>query len=507
MSQKTDNLYQCLLAWLSKSASQRFVKHSLSHDSDANHSDRGFALPLALGMGLIMLLVGMNMIARSQNGSVTASAQKTTARGLGAAETGITRYQALINNSRVIATYKDCEGTRDSDGVCPDSGTTLSWSNPSTIQGIENPCTADSEIDDVQNHAVISWQYVDPTNSETKKDKGQFRLVSYVYPAPGTVGSVGVAPGMGQLTVEGRVGQVDNDDGLASSDVGTGTTRLQVDIPVVNLNSPVAGLMIQNVSQRMDNNEVDGNIVIPGCTVPIGVSDDNLHDPDTQDVIPDPYLSFPATPSLPTSNLNSISASVMNSRIWGQTLPKTGDMAQPDGSYHYLIQGNLSKNGGANINLQSGAKIVFYVQGNISLGGNPVINQNGYPQNMQIYGNNYTSTNTTKYGCAAGLTLNTNCPTLSVNADGSSAIQALIHAPDATGYVTGSGGGCDTSTNPPSGGGFIGAVWIKKWDRQSNNAGPMVCAYGNYDDYLSTEPMTRSSITSIKSWQRQVTTP
>ena len=103
----------------------------------------------------------------------------------------------------------------------------------------------------------------------------------------------------------------------------------------------------------------------------------------------EPDATLPDTPALPISNLNTIPTASMDSRIWGETLPKAGDLAQADGSYHYLIQGNLSKNGSADIYLASGAKVVFYVQGNIDIGGNPRINQNGLPRNMQIYGNTF----------------------------------------------------------------------------------------------------------------------
>lgn len=42
-------------------------------------SEQGFAIPIAVGMGLIMLLVGVTMIIKSQGDQVTASAQKNTA--------------------------------------------------------------------------------------------------------------------------------------------------------------------------------------------------------------------------------------------------------------------------------------------------------------------------------------------------------------------------------------------------------------------------------------------
>lgn len=474
-------------------------------------NEDGFAIPIAIGMGLVMLLIGASMVVRSQGDQVTASAQTATNRALSVAETGITRYQSLINNNRVIAMYSRTG--------------TISWTNASSIPRI-NSCAGSGAIQ-VSDAATTNWQDIDPPNPATgyagDPSKGQYRLVDYTY-GP----TQGVVPGTGILTVEGRVNQ---------SGGSTATTRLAVNIPIVNqsLNSQVPGLWIQNVPQNVGSNQIAGNILVTACTTPTGLSSSNVTT--GYQVIPNPDATFPDTPALPSSNVNNISATAIDSRIWNQNLPNSGDLAQPDGSYHYLIQGNLSKSGSPYIRLSPNTRVVFYVQGNINIGGSATINQynlstqNGYPQNVQIYGNTFQRNTDstimrdalnrplTKYNCSSTLpTISSGlteppagysgaCPTTSLSANGGGAIQALIHAPDATGNIAGSGGGCNTSTNPPSGGGFIGAVWIKKWDRQSNNAGPMVCAYGNYSDYLSTQQGARPSIPSITSWQRQEVAP
>lgn len=41
-------------------------------------TDQGFALPVAMGTGLVMLLVGATLIGRSQGDQITASARKGT---------------------------------------------------------------------------------------------------------------------------------------------------------------------------------------------------------------------------------------------------------------------------------------------------------------------------------------------------------------------------------------------------------------------------------------------
>lgn len=66
-------------------------------------SEQGFAIPIAVGLGLVMILIAATMIVRSQGDQVIASAQKVTARSLATAETGTTRVQSLLNRYRVLA--------------------------------------------------------------------------------------------------------------------------------------------------------------------------------------------------------------------------------------------------------------------------------------------------------------------------------------------------------------------------------------------------------------------
>lgn len=471
--------------------------------------DQGFALPIAIGMGLIMILVSTTMVMRSQGDQTTASTQKATNRGLSAAETGITRYQSLINDTRIIAMY-------------PRVGTP-GWTTASSI-----PKICGTAASDVTAKATTDWRDVDSSDVS----KGQYKLVNYVYPAPGTTGTVGTTPGTGQLTVEGRVNQSGNGN-TASTTATTATTRLVVKVPVVNqrVTSAVPGLWIKNVVQSVGSNKVQGNILVDACSIPTGVSTANLQSSTNFKVIADTEIPFPDTPGAPTSNLNMISSTNMDSRIWGQTLPLTNDLAQPDGSFHYLIQGDLTQTGTLDITLFSNSTVIFYVQGNINTGANATINGTRYPQNMQIYGNTFqrntdgtialdalTSRPLTKYGCSttlptisSGLTeppagYTTACRTtlLTANVTTNSKIRALIHAPDATGSIIGTGGTtCGTSAIPFTGNVFIGAVWIKKWDAGSASSNPMVCAYGNYLDYIATRQVFQPSIPSITSWERQ----
>lgn len=67
-------------------------------------TEQGFALPTAVGMGLIMILIGTTLIMRSQSDLVSASAQKDTAQSLSVNEVGVTRTLAAFKQNLVLVT-------------------------------------------------------------------------------------------------------------------------------------------------------------------------------------------------------------------------------------------------------------------------------------------------------------------------------------------------------------------------------------------------------------------
>lgn len=61
--------------------------------------EQGFALPIAVAMGLIMILISSTLLVRSQNDRVVATAQKETARSLSLSEVGVTRTLSLFKTT------------------------------------------------------------------------------------------------------------------------------------------------------------------------------------------------------------------------------------------------------------------------------------------------------------------------------------------------------------------------------------------------------------------------
>lgn len=469
-------------------------------------NEQGFAIPIAVGMGLIMLLVGTTMIVRSQGDQTTASAQKATSRGLSAAETGITQYQSLINNNRAIATYKDCEGTRDSSGVCLDVDPTTSWANAATttIPGLSS-CGGSSGAT-VANASTIAWRDVDPpvTGYAGDPSKGQYRLFSYIYPAPGTTGIKGTAPGTGQLIVEGRVNQADgnndgDDDDNDDISVGTATSRLVVNIPVMAgeiKNFPVPGAWfeeggMEDAQTGKAEKTVKGNVLLNDCSVnpapdtyqattgtpPVPYTDPATGKPYKTTRTNLNFPDIPTKPTIPASNQLGTINSNSNIILPDLTTSPQDIQTTVDGitAYRYSITA-INK---GDIVITPGEKVIFYLDGNIDKGVDIKHDCSGVsgckPTDFQVYG----------YAANGQMCLN-----------GNNVFQGFIFAPTYSVGVTGNGN-------------MEGSVWAKDFGKitncGSNNPTIVVTQDSDWNTLLSLglkfnlPPVTSSA----SSWQRQ----
>jgi len=206
-------------------------------------SEKGFALPVVIGMGLIMTLIGMTMIMRSQGDQVTAISQKETAQSLAIAEGGVTRTLSKLNksnnsfllkldydpiNSNTGKQYLGEDGkpnSGDEKGIKKDE-----WSDPSETP----PCYSSSKIEEILAGTIGD------------KNKKNYRVKAYRYHENSKEGT---------LLVEGK-------DSSSKS-------WLRVSVPVRknNNNSGFPGLLAKN-SISIGNNDVigeNGNIICQNC--------------------------------------------------------------------------------------------------------------------------------------------------------------------------------------------------------------------------------------------------
>ncbi|HEY9825337.1 MAG TPA: hypothetical protein V6D19_07810, partial [Stenomitos sp.] len=117
----------------------RSKPQGLAHKGFARkRRDRGFILPIAIGLGLIILLIGVVVVLRSQTDRNMATLQSSTASSLTAAETGISRLQTLLGKYRAISTYPAC--VTWAGNTCADDAAVMSWKNPGNLPDLNSGC-------------------------------------------------------------------------------------------------------------------------------------------------------------------------------------------------------------------------------------------------------------------------------------------------------------------------------------------------------------------------------
>lgn len=483
-------------------------------------NEQGFTLPIVVGMGLIMVLVATTMILRSQGDQVTASAQKATADSLGVSEVGMARVQSLLKRFPQMAKKSKSE-----------------WADEYNRLTSINSCLSSADYSSLITD-INKW--INVKNSDLQQ--GEFKILDYSY--DGTKGNLKVA------------GRARSENGSATTSIDNATTSLAVEVPVETIdNLKVPGLWAKTFD--MGNNDVSGNILVSGCSVPSGVSAANIVS-GTGSLAANPSVEYPALPDLPAAVCPSATATTPCYQVFKQSttydpaattadaitnayvkangteikeclkddagfvvkennqgelvrvevrrnsyitnctdpshyntseavaFPRPNDKPGSDGSYRYLIgkdgSDSIQLKGGNRIQITAGRKVVFYLQGNVSMSGQSKIAHTGTPPtNFQIYGSDAG----TRYRRAGEAPTTTT----SISLSGNSTANMFIYAPEATVGVN--GGGNATST-------ITGSVWAKSWDGSSANQ--LVITQSAAWNNLPLEPPKR--ISPIQSWQR-----
>ncbi|MBC8120757.1 MAG: hypothetical protein H7Y22_02835 [Gemmatimonadaceae bacterium] len=432
---------------------------------------KGFALPLAIGVGLVMLLASTIMIFRSQRDSVTASNQKQTNQSLGVAEAGIARVLNILPQYPTLATYNFADW-KNANATTPAVPGLVSCDNANGGSTVDN--FADT---------AANWTNLDPNDIS----KGQYKVIDYQYSDP----TNHLTPGTGTLTVAGR---------LRSGTLSLAGTYLSVQIPVANggvRGIPFPGIWLTDGGTG--NNTLQANVFLNDCSpsansVVIGT------DPTTGDAhqVLHTNLSFPALPAKPLVDINLPLGSLslnggrttisLNSNL---TLPRGTDIPVTkvvDGQsiqvYEYHIAGDFDIAGSARLTVTPGAKVYFYLDGDIPSPSGDIMHDCGSntsckPTDFHIYG----------YG-PSGSEICTN---------GVGYIEAFILAPNYSVGVAGSGGGQ---------GGIEGALWANSWSNNggcgSNTSNIVATQAANWNQLAAFPPQQLPPrVAPLQSWQRQ----
>jgi hypothetical protein len=444
---------RCYLASIEPFA-DRIIK--TTHRTDRQSlSQSGFSVPLALGLGLVMMIVAASIIGRSQSDRDITSSQRETNRALSISEAGAIRFQAFLDRHKLLATKNLAQ-----------------W--VTTLDTLPTPLAGCHSIDlpMAKYQAGLfkdsAWIDLDPSD----RNKGRYKIVDYRY-----------QNGVGKLTVAGRIDAYNTTDNTANS-------TLKIDIPIGSESANIAPPALwANTLNLNANQKVTGQIRGVTCPLlpiadPDGIAGVDLSNivlisgiPSGQ-IIADPFINIPAPKVAPTTatSIPAITTSIELPR------PASTDTPDANGEYHYFVDTDIP--GGDSIKLKdidrikitipATQKINLYLKGNIDLAGSQTIGVNSTNPNLHIYGSNQT----------IKLTIKDNA-----------AIIAFIHAPLADAKSI-------SSSTPNPGQNITGAVWVNSWDSTSSSSPMPIVQMGNWSDFGIAKVEQPSQLSPISYWQR-----
>ncbi|TRU21186.1 MAG: hypothetical protein EWV92_00105 [Microcystis aeruginosa Ma_MB_S_20031200_S102] len=441
------------------------------------NKEKGFALPLALLIGLILMVTGMTMMMRAQGDQSKVIAQRVRSDSLTSSETGVTRVRDLLNSVRVMATVdSNCDS-----GDCWENAEVPSGNPSNDLQkqlkklvdaapSCSNPDYADTlkaKISELRSLTSSSGNnpWFDLGNNR------YYRVVGYNFddtnPPPDGLG-------WGVLTLEGlsRTSAAENLTNINidrdTDDNAASRNRVVVTVGIFNSPPPASAFDRNTVPALwISEGTADGGAKFQGDVVEEVVSpeceanQDKIQQPTSPPAANPPYkaqsqfvgVSFPDLPPIPTGlpptglpsgqkDLELTDSLPVAQRTFPRTdeygaitdTPSTrtinGESVQV---YEYIVDNiNLSSE---KITITPGQRVVFYVKGNINGAiehdcGSVTSCKSG---NLQIYANNE---------------LGSTVPQICLKGD--QRLEAFIFAPDYSLGKTGTGD-------------FIGAAWGKNW--------------------------------------------
>lgn len=390
-------------------------------------------MPIVVGMGLMMTLIGVTMIVRAQGDQVTASAQKGTAHSLSLSETSVTRTLSFFKQYPGLAArhYDSTTGT--------DEWTTLFTTGPATA------CSGSSILPPLLGvTGANGWVVL--------SNFGHFKIIKYIPNTP--------SPGVGTLEVLGTTDK--NTATLKSTNKPEGAiTSLSVQIPYVpptfappaiwaTTFAPVSGY--GNNSTGQTNQQFNGNVLVQDCNTSNFDPASNFPsgNPNNWTVSAAPYIPFPTLPALPPHVAARATVTTLGSG--NITLPDSVAGVGPDpgttDTYSYLVPSLI---GIDSLIITPGKNVRLYVQGNIDLGGNSGIATR--TNALQIYGSNAAGTNSPAVNYRLNSDTTGSYTTTEIGLSGNANIYAFIFAPAAIAGVKGGG----------NSGGFYGSIWVRNW--------------------------------------------
>ena len=365
----------------------------------------GYALPLALILGVAMTGVALTILARSRTTSLTAQSQSRSAESLLAAEGGIDRTYALLSQ---FAFSPLLRVTHDPDGLLgpAEAGWFADSTRPLcyTDAGLEAALLSGSAGSG--SYDVLAYRYDAATGEGTMMVQGnQGTAISQVVQSVDVEPDPATFPGLlGTIVVDlGNNDVIGVDGNVVCSD------RTECEVVCAAPNTPPTDQAMRSAVGALQNSVVTGEIYVGELDLP---------------------------PIPPRPNPMPYSLGVINNNL---TLPRPGDIPP----YIYSVT-SINLSGGKVLTINATTEpITFYMNGDITVSGNSEIRTAaGAPlANFRIFGDTSATDD---------ITLN-----------GNTCMEAFIYAPNASMGISG-GGSCSPFN-------VDGAVWVKEWNGSSSN--------------------------------------
>jgi hypothetical protein len=413
-------------------------------------------MPLALGMGLIMIIIAASLIGRSQSDRETTLSQRELNRALGVSEAGVIRLQSFLDRHKLLATKNLAQWTTTLDNL------PLAQSSCRSIDIVSTRQQANL-------FQTSNWIALDTSNPR----KGRYRVIDYQY-----------QNGMGKLTVAAEISGYNNPQNISKHslivDIPIGSESAGISPPALwantfnlSLDRQITGSIQGATCPQLPNVDIDGIAGVDATNITL------LNGVASGQIIADPFTQIPAPKSAPTNAilLPAITTSIQLPRL------SSGDSPDANREYHYLVDIDNPSSGYSIklqdldriiVNLAANEKINLYLKGNIDLAGSQTVNVNATHPNLRIYGSAQTRRLIIK---------------------DTAIITAFIHAPfaDATSIH---------ALTPIPSAQITGAVWVNSWDSMTNPSKLPIIQAGTWADFGISKVEQPAQLSPISYWQR-----
>lgn len=437
--------------------------------------DWGYALPLALILGVAMTVAALTMMARSRTNSLVTQSQRRSAESLSASEGGIDRTLALLNRpgfSGLLLVDNDPGNLLPFDDPANPPDPTIVWTPDAAGVAFGSGCSlVKGEIGGGAGGGGVTIDIDDILAGSA--GTGSYEMLAYRFYQ---------SKGQGVMMMEGtsgtsisRVMQTitvveDNEDpdlsfpgllGFDNVDMGNNDV-LGVDGNVICLNDgncPVTCFdtpatreaALRTAVNALKNSVIEGDIFVGDIEVP---------------PVPAPPSFFSRPGSISITGASTFPATT-DTPVWVGPAPAGSCTVNPDPAncaYAYNVSSiNVSGNKTVAIDFKQESNnailpVIFHVSGNIDMAGSTQLvtryqgtstnDVKDFPQaNFRIYGN-------PKGGTPQSMAFS-----------GNTCADAFIYAPTAKAGINGGGGGSSSGSC-----GILGAVWVDNWGLSASNA-------------------------------------